>query len=188
MCPLIVFTERGQYLSEFQYISPGHDSKLPFFISLSHVYLTGKPDAACLYQTSASSLGRSYALYAERVRCIFVLWCNSNSLVGFREKRHILVSSFSLQPVRINLPTGENTVTSFLVNKTVQSASNMRPTPTSVLVRDHMINPIVVKRSANCGIVSVDVADDLSTCPVDVPILNCEAFLLGGICGADGAM
>ena len=40
-------------------------------------------------------------------------------LTGLRAKRHILGSFFSLQPVRIVLPSGESTVTSFFVKTTV---------------------------------------------------------------------
>ena len=140
----IVSTARGKYLVAFEYVSPGHVSKFPLFIALNHVDLTGNPDAACLYLTSASTFGRSYALYTERVVCLLsIVWCISKSLVGFREKRHRLVSYFSLQTVRIGLPPGDNTITSLLVNKTVKSASHMGLTLTSVLVKDGMMYPVV---------------------------------------------
>ena len=93
------------------------------FFSLSHVYLTRNPDAACMHRTSASTLGILYALYAEGVVCLFDVWFISNSSVSFRAKRRSLGSYFSLQPVRISLPPGENTVTSCLVNTIVQSSS-----------------------------------------------------------------
>ena len=142
-----------------------------------------------MYLTSALKLGRSYTLYAEIVFCLLsVVWCSSNSLVGFREKRHSLGSYFSLQPIRIGLHPGDSTVTSFLVNKTVQSASHMGPTPTSVLAEDGIMYPVVGKSSANCGIGSVAIAEDLSTCPVAVTTPICEVLVLGGPCGADGAM
>ena len=174
MCPLIVSTARGQYLAALEYVSPGHVSKFPLFIALSHHELTGNPDSACMYCTSASTLGRSYALKYERFVCLIsVVWCSSNSLVGFRAKHHILGSSFSIQPVQIGLPPGENTVTSFLVNNIVQSASNMIPTPTSVLVKYGMMYSVVGKSAANCGIGGVAVADNLSTCSVSVPTLIC---------------
>ena len=64
----------------------------------------------------------------------------------------------------------------------------MGPTPTSVLVKYVMMYPVVGNYSANCGTGSVEVADDLSTCPVAVPTLICQALLLGGPCGADGAI
>ena len=103
-------------------------------------------------------------------------------------KRHSLGSYFSLQPVKIGLPTGDNTFTYFLVNKTVHSASHMGPTPTSVLVKDGMMYPVVGKSSSNCRVGSVAVAEDLSTCPVAVPTLICEALVLGGPYGAYGSM
>ena len=119
-------------------------------------------------------------MYSERVFCLLsVSWCSSNSLVGFIANHHILGSSFSLQPFWICLPPGENTVTSFLVNNIVQSASNMIPTPTRVLVKYGMIYPVVGKSAANCGIGGVAVADNLSTCPVAVPTLICKALVLG---------
>ena len=142
-----------------------------------------------MYLTSFSTLGISYALYTERVVCLLsVVWRSSNSLVVFRENLHSLVSSFSLQPVRIGLPPGDNTVTSFLVNKTVQSASHMGPTPTSVLVKDGMMYLLAGISTAKCRIGSVAVAEDRSTCPVAVHTLICEALVLGGPCGSDGVM
>ena len=77
------------------------------------------------------------------------MWCINHSLVGFREKRQSLGSYFSLQRVRIGLPTGEKTVTYCLVNNTVQSASHMGLTPTSVLVKYGMMNPLVGNSFAN---------------------------------------
>ena len=145
MYPLIVSTARGQYFAALDYVSPGHVSTFPFFIALSHVDLTGNPAATCMYRTSASTLGRLYALCTEVVVCIFDVWCIINSSVGFRAKRHSLGSFFSLQPISIGLPFGESTVTSCLVNTTVQSASHMGPTPTSVLLKEVMMYPVVGK-------------------------------------------
>ena len=176
-------------MSAFEYVSPGHVSKFPLFISLSHVDLTENPDAACMYLTIDSTLGRSYALYSERVVCLLSVVCySSNSLVGFRAKCHSLGSSFSLQPVSIGLPPGDNTVTYFLLNKTVQSALNMGPTPTSLLVKDGMMYPVVEKSAAKCGIGIVSVDENLSTCPLAVHTLICEALFSGVTCGDDGAI
>ena len=77
------------------------------------------------------------------------MWCIINSSVGFRAKRHSLGSFVSLQPVRIGLPFGESTVTSCLVKTTVQSALHMGPTPTSMLVKEGMMYPVVGKSAAN---------------------------------------
>ena len=46
ICPFMVSLLVGQYFEAFWYVSPGHDVKLPAFIALSQVSLTGKPDAA----------------------------------------------------------------------------------------------------------------------------------------------
>ena len=174
-------------MAAFQYVRPGHVSKFPPFIALIHVDLTGNPDVACIYRTSYSTLGISYALYAERVDCLlYVVWCSSNSLFGFRVKRHSFGIFFYIHHARVGLPPGGNTITSCLVNKTVQSASHMGPTTTRVLVKDGMMYPLVVKYVANFRIGSVAVADDLSTCPVSVPTLAFESLVLGGPCGADG--
>ena len=67
MRPFIVSTARGKYLAAFEYVRPGHVSKFPFFIALDHVDLTRNPDAACMYLTSSSTLGRLYVLYAAKV-------------------------------------------------------------------------------------------------------------------------
>ena len=88
----------------------------------------------------------------------------------------------------IGLPPGEKTVASCLVNTTVQSALHMGPTPTSVLVKEEMIYPVVVKSDSKCRIGSVSVADNLSTCKFSVSTLIFEALVLGGPCGADGEM
>ena len=77
------------------------------------------------------------------------MWCLSNSSVGFRAKRHSLGCYFSLKPVRIGLPFGENTVKYCLVKTIVQSASHMRPTLTSVLGKEGMMYHVVGKSDAN---------------------------------------
>ena len=64
----------------------------------------------------------------------------------------------------------------------------MGPTPTSVLVKDGMMYPVVVKYAANYGIVSVAVDGDLFTCPLAVNTLICEVLVLGGPFGYDGEM
>ena len=64
----------------------------------------------------------------------------------------------------------------------------MDPTPTSVLLKDGMMYPVIGNYVTNCGIGIVAVANNLSTCPVAVPTLIYEALLLGGLCGADGAI
>ena len=170
MLPFIVSTARGKYLAAFVYVRPDRFSKCPLFIALSHVDLTRYPDAACMYRNIASTIGRSYALYDNRVICLFyVFWFSSNSLFGLRVKRHSFGISFSLHPIRMGLPPGKNTVTSCLVNMTVHSASHMGPTATRVLVKYGMMYPVVGKSSTNCRIGSVAVNEDLYTCPVDVP-------------------
>ena len=64
----------------------------------------------------------------------------------------------------------------------------MGPTQNRFLVKDVMMYPVAGKSAANCGIGSVAVYDDLSTCPVAMSTLICEAIVLGGPCGAYGAM
>ena len=71
---------------------------------------------------------------------------------------------------------------------TVQSASHMGPTPTSVLVKEGMMYTVVGKTAANLGIDVIAVDDYFSTCLFAVPALIVEVILLGGSCGADGAM
>ena len=113
MCPFINYTHRGQYLAAFDYVRPVYVSKYPVFIFLRHVDLTGNPDAACIVCISASTLGRLYALYSDKVVCLLsVVWRSSNSFFGLRAKRHSFGIYFSLYPVRMGLPPGDNTVTS----------------------------------------------------------------------------
>ena len=85
MWHFIVSTSCEKYFDTFEYVRPGHISKFALFIALSHVDLTGNPYATFIYLTSASTLGRSYAMYAERV--VFLIsgvWCSSISLFGLR--------------------------------------------------------------------------------------------------------
>ena len=65
----------------------------------------------------------------------------------------------------------------FLVNTTVQCASHMVPTPTSVLVKEGIIYPVVGKSDTNWGIGSIAVSDNFSTCPFAVPTLIVEALV-----------
>ena len=58
ICTLMISTVCGQYLAALEYVNPGHVSKFPFFIALSHVDLTGSPAGACIYLTRASILVR----------------------------------------------------------------------------------------------------------------------------------
>ena len=88
----------------------------------------------------------------------------------------------------MGLTPGENTVTPFLVNNTVQSASHMGLTPTRVLVKDGMVYPVVLKSATNCRIGSKAVADDLSICLLPAPTLLCKALVLVGPCGDYGEM
>ena len=70
MCPLNFSTAHEQYFSALEYASPGHGAKFPFLIALSHVDLTGFLAVACIYHTSASTLGRLYALCAAGAVCL----------------------------------------------------------------------------------------------------------------------
>ena len=88
----------------------------------------------------------------------------------------------------IGLPSGEKTLTYFLVNNNVQFASQMVLIPTSVLVKEGIMYPVVENYYSNCGIVSVAVSDNLYNFLFDVPTLIFEALLLGVPCGDDGAM
>ena len=151
--------------------------------------MIGNHDAACMDHTSASTLGRSYALYFERVVfLLYVVWCSSSYLFGRRAKRHSFGIYFSLHPVRMGLPLDENTVTSRLENKTVQSASHTGLTPTRVFVQYAMIYPVVGKYAVKCRIGIVAVDDDLSTCTVSVTTLIGWALVLRGLCCAVGGM
>ena len=64
----------------------------------------------------------------------------------------------------------------------------MGPTPISVLVKEGMIYPVVGKSDSDRGMGSVAFANEFYTCPFAVPTLIVAALVLGGSCGADGAM
>ena len=108
--------------------------------------------------------------------------------LGFRAKRHSRGSFFSLHPWKICLPSGDRTVTSCFLNTTVQFASQMGPTPISVLVNVGMMYPVVGQSAANCGIVSVAFAAYVATCPFAVPTLILVALMSSGPYGAFGAI
>ena len=64
----------------------------------------------------------------------------------------------------------------------------MDPTPMSVLVNSGMMYPVVGKSAANCRIVRVSFAADVSTCPLAVPNLIIASLVFSVPCGAVGAM
>ena len=133
-----VSTDCGQYFAAFEYVSPGHVVKFPFFIDLSHVDFAVNLAAACMYLTRASKLGRSYALCtagAIRFVVVSILSCP----FGLKTKRHSLGRVFYLHPIKMVLHSREITTTSFFVNKTLQSASQIGPTPIDVLVKEGMM-------------------------------------------------
>ena len=99
-------------------------SKFPDLIALSQVCFVGNPAAACRYLTSASTLGRSYALSAHSDVLFFLCVVGVvESSVGLSVKRHIFGICVSLHPVRMGGSLAEYTVTYFEVNVTVQTAS-----------------------------------------------------------------
>ena len=108
--------------------------------------------------------------------------------MGLRAKRHSLGSFFSFHPWRMGLPSDESTVTSFFLNTRVQFASQMGPSPISVLVNNGMMHPVVGKSAANCGIGRVAFAADVATCTLAVPTLIVSALVSSGPYGAFGAM
>ena len=61
-------------------------------------------------------------------------------------------------------------------------------TPTSVLVKEGMMYPVVGKSNSNLGIGSIAVDKNVSTCKFYVPTLIVAALVSGGPCGADGVM
>ena len=65
----------------------------------------------------------------------------------------------------------DQTLTSSFLNTTVQFASQIGPTPMSVFVKVGMMYPFVRKSAFNCGMGSVAVAIELSTCQFAVPTL-----------------
>ena len=46
-CPLRASSETGNYFVALVKVIPGQEAKLPAWMDASHVYLTGKPAAAC---------------------------------------------------------------------------------------------------------------------------------------------
>ena len=54
----------GQYLEVLAGLRPVQEAKLPALMAVSQVYFTGKPAAACRYQTRVPTLGRFLALRA----------------------------------------------------------------------------------------------------------------------------
>ena len=132
--PLIVSTDCGHYFATFVYVCTGHIAKFPFLIALSHVVFTGNPAAACMYLTRYSKFGRSYTLCAAGfIR--FVVVSLFPCPFGLRAKCHSFGMFFYLHPVKIFLPSGDITTTSFFVNKTLKSASQIGPILIRVLVK-----------------------------------------------------
>ena len=85
---------------------------------------------------------------------------------------------FSLHPWRIGLPCGDRNVTYSFINTTVQFASQIGPTPMSVFVKVGMMYPFVGKSEFNCGMGSIAVSIEISTCPFAVHTLICFSVVL----------
>ena len=125
-----------------------------------------------------SKLGRSYTLCAAGVIRFFVVsifYCP----FGLRGKLRSFGRVFSIHPVEIVLPSGDITTTSFFVNKTLQSLSQMGPTPISVLVKEGMMYPVVGKSTANWGIGSLYDVVYFTICQFAVTTTIGEAFVFG---------
>ena len=162
-------------------------SKLSALIPLSQVCFVGNPAAACRYLTSASTLGRSYALSAHSDVLFFLCVVGVvESSVGLSVKRHIFGICVSLHPVRKGSHFAEYTVTSFEVNVTVQPTSQIGPLPTNLFVKVGMICPSQGMSWPCCSMSSVAVADDATTFPLAVPTRIFGAAVFIGLCGACG--
>ena len=131
-----------------------------------------------MYLTRASKLGISYALCAAGV-IRFVVVSIFPLPFGLRENCHSFGRFFYLHPVKIVSPSGDITTTSFFVNKTLQSASQIGPTPISVLVKECMMYPVFGNSAANWGMGSVAVAAGFTICPFAVPTVIGVAFVSG---------
>ena len=110
------------------------------------------------------------------------------SSFGLIAKRHIFGICVSLHPVRMGRPLADHTVTSFDVNVTVQPALQIGPIPTNVFVKVGMIFPPQGTSWPCCGMGSVVVADDYTTCPLAVPTCIFGAVVFIGPCRACGAI
>ena len=128
------------------------------------------------YKQNQNSLERKLCA-AGAIRLV-VVYIISYQFV-LRAKRHSFGRFFSLHPVKIVLPSGEITTTSFFVNKTLQYVSQIGPTPINVLVKEGMMYPIVGKSAADCVMVSVTVAVDFTIFPFAMPTLISVAFVSG---------
>ena len=100
-----------------------------------------------------------------------------------RAKRHSLGSFFSIHPWRMGLPSGKSNITSLFLKTTVYFASQMGPTPMSLLVNAGMMYHVAGKSAANCGIGRVAFAADVAIFPLDVPTLIVAELVSSGSCG-----
>ena len=108
--------------------------------------------------------------------------------LGQRAKRHIFGRSFFCQPMRISVPAGENTVMFCLVSSTVQSASQMSPTPMRELVNYVMTYSVVGKSCTSCWIGIDAVAKEDSIWSVEVPIHIYGVVVSRSPCEAESAI
>ena len=65
-------------MNKLEYLRLDQVSNFPDFMAAIHIDLTWNPAAECRYLTSASTLDRSYAMYAKRDAC-WVLACLGGS-------------------------------------------------------------------------------------------------------------
>ena len=74
------------------------------------------------------------------------------------------------------------------MNKTLQSASQIVPTPISVMVKEGMMYHVVGKSADNWVMGSVAIAADFTIYPFAVPTVIVVYLVSGCPCGVDGAI
>ena len=139
-CPSIVSLAEGQYFLAFIIVKPGHEAYFPALMASSQLDLTGNPASAWKYMTDASTLGRSYALYAtSKTRDVSWGTLGMSPLSGGSVMHHRYGACASFYPLRMDLLVASLTTTASLLKVTVQSALQMGPTPSSVWLKPGII-------------------------------------------------
>ena len=145
-------------------------------MALSHVDRTRIPAAVWNYLIKATTLGKSYALYAANVACLSSLGIIGRfDSPGFMYICQSQVPVDSRQPVSMDVPGLLRTVTSLHVKVAAHSVSHRVPTPIKVWHNPGIRCPLIGNSDGRWGKSKLPVPAYCCVCPVAVPTLTLGA-------------
>ena len=177
MCPWTISSDFGRYCFTLSQFKPGQVMKFPDFIDFSHVDLTVNPAAACKYLTTASTLGRSYALLHSKYCPVLQFWISEIGAVGVQSGNIHNTVVISCQRFKTMLSSLFLTTTWSWEKVTVHPVLHNGPIPTRFFLKFGIMWAYV----ASLGILdisSMNPLDDFCMLPVAVPTAIISALVL----------